>query len=229
MEQSPSSAGNRFTGSREIPRILRNQKVLTAFTRSRHLSLSSARSIQSISLQPTSWRSFLKLLSQVAYFCRFPHQSPVCTPLLPIRAICSAHLILRDLITRTILGEEYRTLSASLCYHFHSTFTSSLLGPNVFLITLFSNSRHLCGPVWDQVPHPQKTSGKILPLDCVSFIVPLDISVAAAFSAVPGEMKDRQCIMTEISICEFSYLTTYRNTDHRKGEALGGGVCSSKP
>jgi len=66
MEPSPSSEGNRFSGSQEIPRILRKPKVLTAFTKVRNLSLSSARSIQSIPLHPTSWRSFLILLSQVA-------------------------------------------------------------------------------------------------------------------------------------------------------------------
>ena len=38
------------------------------------------------------------------------------TPLLsPIRVTCSAHPILVDFITRTILGEEYRSFSSSLC------------------------------------------------------------------------------------------------------------------
>jgi len=39
---------------------------------------------------------------------RFPHQNPVYASSLPIRAICSAHLILLDFITRTLLGERYR-------------------------------------------------------------------------------------------------------------------------
>jgi hypothetical protein len=44
----------------------------------------------------------------------FPHQNPN-TPLpFSIRATCPAYLILLDFITRTILGEQYRSLSSSL-------------------------------------------------------------------------------------------------------------------
>jgi len=53
----------------------------------------------------------------------------------PIRATCPAHLILLDFITRTILGEGYKSFSSSLCNVLHSPVTSSLLGPNILLNT----------------------------------------------------------------------------------------------
>src|SRR5215510_4829033 len=91
----------------------------------------------------------------------------LCTPFSsPIRATCSAHLILLDLTTCTILGEEYRTFSSSLCNFLHSPVTSSVLGPNTLLNTLFSNTLSLCSSlnVSDQVSHPYKTTGKIIVL-----------------------------------------------------------------
>ena len=49
-----------------------------------------------------------------------------------IRATCPANLILLYLITRRILGEEYRSLTSSLCSFLHSPVTSSLLGWNKY-------------------------------------------------------------------------------------------------
>ena len=71
---------------------------------------------------------------------RFPQQDPIHPLSSPIRVTCPAHLILLDFITRTLLGEEYKSFSSSLCNIPHSPVTSSLLVPNILLNTMFSNT-----------------------------------------------------------------------------------------
>ena len=84
--------------------------------------------------------------------------------LAPLHATCSAYLNPLNLITRITTGEQYRSLSSSLRGFLHSPLTSSLLGPNILLNTLFSNILSLRSSlnVSDQVSHPYKTTGKII-------------------------------------------------------------------
>jgi len=84
----------------------------------------------------------------------------------PVRATCPAHRILLEFITRTILGEEYRSLSSSLCSSLHSLITSSLLGQYNLLNTLFSDTLSLRSSlnVSYKISHPYKTTGKIVVL-----------------------------------------------------------------
>jgi len=140
MEQSPSWEANRFAARQEIPALYGTQRFITAFTSARHLSLSWASSIQSIPPHPTSWRSILILSSHLDLGLPsglFPSgflTKTLFTPLLSlIHVTCPTHLILPDFIIRTMLGEEYRSLSSSLCSFLHSFVTSSLLGPNILL------------------------------------------------------------------------------------------------
>jgi hypothetical protein len=67
------------------------------------------------------------------------------------------------LFTRIIFGEEFRSLSSSFCSFLHSPFTSSYLGPNILLSTLFSNtlSLHSSLNVSDQVSHSYKKQAKL--------------------------------------------------------------------
>jgi hypothetical protein len=62
------------------------------------------------------------------------------------------------------VGEEYRWLSPSLWSFLYSPVTSSFLGPNILLNTLFSNTLKLrfSYNVSYQVSHPYKTTEKII-------------------------------------------------------------------
>jgi len=82
--------------------------------------------------------------SKLSFSLRFHHQKPVYTSLFSINATCPAHLILLNFITRTILSEEYRSLSSSLFSFLYSFVTSSFLGTNILLRTLFSDTLILC-------------------------------------------------------------------------------------
>jgi len=135
---------------KKFPAFYGTRRFITALTSASHLSLSSASSIQSLFPHPISWRAIFLLSSHLRLGLPsglFPSDftTKICihfsSP--PIRATCPAHLILLDLITRIMLGEEYRSLSSSLWSFLHSAVTSSFLGPNILFNSLFPNTLSL--------------------------------------------------------------------------------------
>ena len=107
---------------KKFPAFHGTRRFITALKSVRHLSLSWTSPIQSIYPHPTSCRSVLVLSTHLRLGLPsglLPSGFPTKTlynPLTsPIRATCPAHLVRLDLITRTILDEEYRSFSSSLC------------------------------------------------------------------------------------------------------------------
>ena len=146
MVQSPSSEANWFAASREIPHISRNTKVhyrthkypppvsILGQPNPVHTPTSHLLEIHPNIIHPSTPRSPQWSSSD------FPSKTLYTSLSSPIRAKCPAHLILLDFITRTILGEGYKSFSSSLCSLLHSPVTSSLLGPNIHFNTMFSNT-----------------------------------------------------------------------------------------
>ena len=123
---------------------------------------------QSMPPHPASWRPTLISSSHPClglpsdlFTSGFPTKTLYAPLFSHLRATCFAYLILLEVITRKIFGEEYRSLSSSLSSLSHSPVTPSLLGPNSLLSTLYSNTLTL-RPSLDasnQVSHPNKITG----------------------------------------------------------------------
>ena len=122
MEQSPFSEAHPFSTSQEIPRILCNPNVHYQFYR----CPPPAPILIHINPVHVPHTHFLKINRNIISHLRLGSSSALfpsgfltkilyTSLLFPIRATCPSHRILLDVITRTILGKEYRSLSSSLC------------------------------------------------------------------------------------------------------------------
>jgi len=148
--------------SKKFSALYGTLKFITVFSRNRHWSIFWARRIQYPPSQPISLRSILischlvLALPSGLFPSDFPSKILHAFLISAMRATYPARLILHNLSTVIMFGEEWKLWNSSLCSLLYSPSTCSLLGRNILLSTLFSNSRSLCSSlrVRDQVSHP---------------------------------------------------------------------------
>ena len=146
MEQS-SWQTNRLLASQAIPHILWRPNVhyCAYWNPPRAHVLSQINPVHAP--HHTFWGSIFILSSHLSlcllsglFPSGFPTKTLYETLFSPLCAVYPAHLVLLDLIIRIISGAEYRSLTSLLCSFLHSPVTWSLLGPNILLSSLFSNT-----------------------------------------------------------------------------------------
>jgi len=152
MRQSPSWEFDRFSASQEISRILWNPEVQYRI----HKSLQPFPILTQVNPvhapRPTTLRPILILsyhlrlglpsgLFPSGFFTKTPHARF----LSPIRATCPAHVVLLNLTTRIVFGDDCRSESSSLRSLLHFPVTSSLVDPNIVRNTLSSKKKGLTG------------------------------------------------------------------------------------
>ena len=156
MEQSPSWEANSLQIVKKFPSFYRTRRFTTGVTSARHLPLSWASSNLSVPPHPNSSRSILILSSHIRLGLQsgvFPSGFPTKTlykPLLPHTRYTPRPSHFSGFDHPNNSGEEYRSLSSSLCSFLRSRVTSSLLGPNTLLSTLFSHPQPAFLPQFEQ-------------------------------------------------------------------------------
>ena len=142
---------------------------------------------------------------------RFPHQNSVHTSLRPLHVTWPAQLIVLDLF-------RVHTLSSSLlCNFLQFPVSSSLLGPNIFLITL-----SLCSSfnVRDQVSHPCKTTGRII-LPCIIIFMLLNNKLKDKMFWANGCKHSLNLKCWQLDSCGTSYYRKSCNKSKVRSEKFG--------
>jgi hypothetical protein len=109
MELSPSYEAANYAATQNFPAFYGTGKFITVFTRALHQSLSWARSIQPIPSHPISLKYILILSTHLRLDLPLGFHTNILYAVFfsSLHATYPRHLILLDLITLAIFGEEY--------------------------------------------------------------------------------------------------------------------------
>ena len=152
----------KLTGSQPVkkfPTFHGTRNFTTSFTSACHLSLSWARSIQSmppIPLPEDPFEYYPPIYAWVFQVVSFPQGAPpkTCMHLFfPPYVLHASPSHSSWFITWIIFGEECRSLSSSLCSVLHSPVTSSLSGPNNLSTYCQTPSAYVPPSLWTTMFH----------------------------------------------------------------------------
>ena len=151
-------------------------RFISALTSVRHLSLSWASPIQSTYVHPTSRRyilikTHLRLVLPSGLFpSGFPTKS-LYTPSPHPYAPHAQPITFSSILYPHNIEWEYKSFSSSLCSLLHSPVSSSLLGSNILVNTILSNTLSFLSylNITYQVSHRYKTTGKTIVLYILMF------------------------------------------------------------
>ena len=140
----------KLTGSqlvKKFPTFYGTRRFITAFTSARNLSLSWDRPIQSIPLCLNSWRSLYYTpiyawIFQVVSFPQVSHQNPLYTSPLPHTCYMPRPSHSSRFYHPNNIGEQYRSLSSSICSFLPSPVILSPSCLNGKILCQYLNSLH---------------------------------------------------------------------------------------
>jgi hypothetical protein len=150
MEQSPCWGANSFSASQKNSLHILQPTVSFPFHNSPPIHITQRQTKPHHALPHYYYKIHFIILSPMprsskwSLSFRFFQQTPYAFLVSLTHTTRFTHLVLLDIITQMMFGEQYKSWNSLLCSPLQSPVTSFLWGTNIFLSTLLLNTVSLC-------------------------------------------------------------------------------------